>query len=483
MKENAFKPGQYSAPEKGMVIIMGRLFGTDGARGVAITELTCETAMQIGRAAAMVLTKKTSHKPTIFIGKDTRISSDILEAALVAGICSVGADVKILGVVPTPAVAYLVRANNADAGVMISASHNSVEFNGIKLFSSTGYKLSDDIEEEIEALILDNPEAIKLASHSSVGRVSVFKDAEWDYIRYLMKAVNTDFSGVRVVLDCANGSSSATAEKLFSALGAGCIMINANPDGTNINDKCGSTHMESLIEAVKANAADVGFAFDGDADRCLAVDENGELVDGDKLIAIAAKAYKAEGRLKGDTAVVTVMSNLGFTHFAKNNGVNVVTAQVGDRYVLEKMLDGNYNIGGEQSGHIIFLDESTTGDGQLSAIKILEILVKSCKKMSELASVMETYPQVMINVKIANQAKQTWKNDSEIISFIEQRESQLGGEGRILVRESGTEPLIRVMLEGKNFELINRYATEISDIIKSKVGNENYSGELSVESC
>lgn len=449
---------------------MGRLFGTDGARGIAITELTCELAMQIGRAAAIVLTKKTSHKPMIYIGKDTRISSDILEAALVAGICSVGANVTILGIVPTPAVAYLVKANKADAGIMISASHNSVEFNGIKIFSSTGYKLPDDVEEEIEELILDKPEEIVLSSGVELGCVCQFKDAQWDYIRYLMKSMKTDLKGIRVVLDCANGSASVTAEKLFSALGAKCFMINASPDGTNINDKCGSTYIEGLIKAVKEKRADIGIAFDGDADRCLAVDENGVIVDGDKIIAIVSKAYKDEDKLKNNTVVVTVMTNLGFSFFAKENEIKVVTAQVGDRYVLEKMLDGGHNIGGEQSGHIIFLDESTTGDGQLSGMKLLEILVKSGKKMSELAAVMDHYPQVMINVKISTKAKETWKNDPEITGLISQREKDLNAEGRILVRESGTEPLIRVMLEGKNFEQINNYAIEISEMIKQKVG-------------
>lgn len=449
---------------------MGRLFGTDGARGIAITELTCELAMQIGRAAAIVLTKKMSHKPTILIGKDTRISSDILESALVAGICSVGANAKILGVVPTPAVAYLVRKEKADAGVMISASHNSVEFNGIKLFSATGYKLSDDIEEEIEALILDRPQDIKLCSHGEVGRVVHHENARQVYIDYIASTVNADFSNMKVAIDCANGSSSATAEKLFSKLGVKFDLIHAEPDGININDNCGSTHMESLMKLVKDGDYDLGLAFDGDADRCLAVDENGDLVDGDKLIAICAKAYKEEGRLKNNTAVVTVMTNLGFSHFAKANNIDVITSSVGDRYVLEKMLEGGYNIGGEQSGHIIFLDEATTGDGQLSGVKVMEVLAKSGKKMSELASVMERFPQVMINVRLAPNGKEIWKNDTEITELIERCEDSLGDAGRVLVRESGTEPLVRVMLEGKDFEIINKYATEIADKINEKVG-------------
>ena len=449
---------------------MGRLFGTDGARGIAITELTCELAMQIGRAAANVLTKHSSHRPKILIGKDTRISSDILEAALCAGICSVGADAEILGVVPTPAVAYLVRKCEADAGVMISASHNSVEFNGIKLFSSTGYKLSDEIEAEIEALILDTPEKMQLVSGTDVGKISYYENAAQDYISYVESSIQTKPEGLRVAIDCANGSSSATAQELFTRLGAEVLLIHAQPDGTNINENCGSTHMEDLMQFVVENHCDIGLAFDGDADRCLAVDETGEMVDGDKLIAIAAKAYQEQGRLKQNAVVVTVMSNLGFTYFAKAQNIKMITANVGDRCVLEKMLDGGYNIGGEQSGHIIFLDEMTTGDGQLSGAKILEILKSSGKKMSELAGVMEKFPQVMVNVKIPNHRKENWKNDSEITDLIDRKETELGDAGRILVRESGTEPLIRVMIEGKDFNQINAMAMEISEKIRERAG-------------
>lgn len=449
---------------------MGRLFGTDGARGVAITELTCETAMNIGRAAAIVLTKRTKHKPTIFIGKDTRISSDVLEAALAAGICSVGANVQILGVVPTPAVAALVQQKKADAGVMISASHNSFEFNGIKLFSSTGYKLSDDIEEEIEELILDKPQEMKLVSDGEVGKITYYRDAQTDYIRYIMKCIKGNLTGLRIALDCANGSASATAKRLFEGLGASVYVINASPNGVNINDNCGSTHINNLMQFVVDKKCHAGLAFDGDADRCLAVDENGELIDGDKLIAICAKAYKEKGKLKKDTAVVTVMSNLGFKYFAKDNDIKMQTTKVGDRYVLEKMLEGGYNLGGEQSGHIIFLDEANTGDGQLSGAKVLEILAESGKKMSELASVMEHFPQVMINVKISPRDKEVWKNDSQITDLIEQYEAELGDSGRILVRESGTEPLIRVMLEGRDFSQINKFAVAIADKIKERTG-------------
>lgn len=449
---------------------MGRLFGTDGARGVAITELTCETAMQIGKAAAIVLTKTTKHKPTIFIGKDTRISSDILEAALAAGICSVGANAQLLGVVPTPAVAALVEQKKADAGVMISASHNSFEFNGIKLFSSTGHKLSDEMEEEIEELILDRPEDMKIVSGAEVGKMKHYRDAQTDYIRYIMKCIKGNLTGLRIAIDCANGSASATAKRLFEGLGADVYVINSSPDGININDNCGSTHIGNLMQFVVDKKCNAGLAFDGDADRCLAVDEKGQLIDGDKLIAICAKAYKEQGKLKKNTAVVTVMSNLGFSYFAKDNGIKMQTTKVGDRYVLEKMLEGGYNLGGEQSGHIIFLDEANTGDGQLSGAKVMEILAESGKKMSELASVMEHFPQVMINVKISPRDREVWKNDSQITDLIERYEEELGESGRILVRESGTEPLIRVMLEGKDFKQINEYAIAISDKIRERTG-------------
>lgn len=444
---------------------MGRLFGTDGARGVAITELTCEMAMNIGRAAALVLTKQTNKKPKILIGKDTRISSDILEAALVAGICSVGADAHILGVVPTPAVAILVKKYQADAGVMISASHNSVEFNGIKLFSGDGFKLQDKIEEEIEALILDYPEDMKLCCSTTVGRIYYEKNAEWDYVRHVMKTSGS-LKGVRVAIDCANGSASFCAEKLFGGLGAECYFINNKPDGTNINKNCGSTHMKELQEYVVENRCHVGLAFDGDADRCLAVDEKGEIVDGDRLLAIFSKYMRATGKLKHNTCVVTVMTNLGFFKFAKENNVVVSTTTVGDRYVLEEMQKGGYNLGGEQSGHIIFLDEAHTGDGELTGVKLLDILAHTTLKMSELSELMTSYPQVLENIVIPGESKGKWGTVDEIEEVIELCKVKLGDEGRILVRESGTEPLVRVMLEGKNYGLITEYSQRIADVIK-----------------
>ena len=445
---------------------MGRLFGTDGARGVAITELTCETAMNIGRAAALVLTKTTNRKPKILIGKDTRISGDVLEAALIAGICSVGADAHVLGVVPTPAVAMLVKKYEADAGVMISASHNPVEFNGIKLFAGTGFKLPDSIENDIEQLVLDNPESICLSSGSLIGRVIYEKNAQWDYIRYIMKTIEGDFRGLKVCIDCANGASSECAEKLFKGLGANCVFINNKPDGTNINANCGSTHMDALCKATVDNKCHVGLAFDGDADRCLACDEQGNIIDGDKLLAIFSKYMKATGKLKSNCCVVTVMTNLGFFKFAKQNGVLVATTQVGDRYVLEEMQNGGYNLGGEQSGHIIFLDEATTGDGELTAVKLLEILCKTGVKASELAGVMTSYPQILKNVEITADKKGKWKTDEEVVNTIDMYKDKLGDDGRILIRESGTEPLVRVMIEGKNFGVITEYAQNIAAAIE-----------------
>lgn len=445
---------------------MGRLFGTDGARGVAITELTTEMAMNIGRAAALVLAKECNHTPKIIIGKDTRISGDILEAALVAGICSVGANVHILGVVPTPAVAMLVRKYEADAGVMISASHNSVEFNGIKLFAGTGFKLSDEIENEIEALILDTPEKMTLKDGCEVGRVFYEKNAQWDYIRYVMKTVDSDFKGIKVAIDCANGSSSATAQRLFEGLGANCVFISNEPDGTNINENCGSTHMENLMKTVVEKKCDLGLAFDGDADRCLAVDENGNLIDGDHLLAIFSKFMKVQGKLKSNTCVVTVMSNIGFFKFAEANGINAATTGVGDRYVLERMQQFDYNLGGEQSGHIIFLDEANTGDGQLTGVKLLEVLKKTGKKASELASCMESYPQVLVNVKITADKKGMWEKNEKVQEAIAMYKEKLGDDGRILVRESGTEPLVRVMIEGKKTGIITEYAHNIAKLIE-----------------
>lgn len=450
---------------------MGRLFGTDGARGVANTELSCELAMNIGRAAAMVLTEATHRRARIVIGKDTRISSDMLESALIAGICSVGADALVLGVIPTPAVAYLVKKYSADAGIMISASHNPVEYNGIKIFNGEGYKLSDALEDKIEAIVLDQKEEPPIKSGTEIGRVIREKNAGNDYIEHLTGTMKGHIGGgLRIAVDCANGSASVTAPLLFAKLGLECEIISANPDGTNINAKCGSTHISALSRFVQENACDLGVAFDGDADRCLAVDESGKLIDGDKLIAIFAHALKAQNLLPHDTAVVTMLSNIGFFRFAEKYKINVSTTNVGDRNVLENMRENGYVLGGEQSGHIIFLSHATTGDGELTAIQLISILKKSGKKASELAAVMESYPQVLVNVKVDQDGKERLDTDLDVSGAIKMAENQLGDDGRVIVRASGTEPLIRVMLEGKDKAEIEALAKNIAGVIQEQLG-------------
>lgn len=449
---------------------MGRLFGTDGVRGIANKDLTNELAMQIGAAAATVLLKEAkSAKPTVLIGKDTRASGDMLEAALTAGLCSVGCNVLSVGIVPTPAVAYLVNKYECEAGIMISASHNPCEYNGIKIFQKTGYKLDDAIEEEIEAIILDGSETPSYKLGGDVGNRLFSKHAVKDYIDHVVATTDVRFDGMTIALDCANGSASVCAKDIFTALGAKCIMLSDTPDGTNINENCGSTHPEELMHFVKTASLDLGLAFDGDADRMLAVDENGELVDGDKVIAICAKRMKEEGRLKQDTAVVTVMSNMGFFKFCDAEGIQCARTAVGDRYVLERMLKDDYNIGGEQSGHVIFLDYATTGDGELSGVQLIETVVKSGKKLSELASVMTVYPQVLINVKVSPEGKQKYNNDEYIIAATQKAEMELMGDGRVLVRVSGTEPLVRVMLEGKDIDHIQKLGEDIAAVVKERL--------------
>ena len=449
---------------------MGRLFGTDGVRGVANESLTPELALQIGRAAAMVLLRESkSSKPTILIGKDTRASGDMLEAALTAGFTSVGCNVLSVGVVPTPAVAYLVCKYECEAGVMISASHNPCEYNGIKIFQKTGYKLDDAIEEEIEAIVLDNAEEIPVLTGGAVGNRLYCKTAVRDYVEHIVSTTDVRFDGLSIALDCANGSASVCAKEIFTSLGAKCLMLSDTPDGVNINNNCGSTHLEELMKFVKDAGLDLGLAFDGDADRMLAVDENGELVDGDKVIAICAKRMKDEGKLAKNTAVVTVMSNMGFFKFCKQNDIECAKTAVGDRYVLEKMLKDGYNIGGEQSGHVIFLDYATTGDGELSGVQLIETMVKSGKKLSELAQIMRVYPQVLINVKVTPEGKQKYNNDEYIISAVQQAEMELSGEGRVLVRVSGTEPLVRVMLEGSDIEQITKLGNCIADVVRERL--------------
>lgn len=449
---------------------MARLFGTDGVRGVAGEDLTTGLAMLIGRGAATVLTRETNHKPRILIGKDTRISGDMLEASLCAGLCSVGADVELLGVVPTPAVAYLVRKYGADAGIVISASHNPMEFNGIKIFNGDGYKLPDAIEDEIEHLVHNKTE-VELATGAAVGRVIRSDNAIDDYVNYLATCLkDADYSGLRVALDCANGASAVTAQKLFTRLGAECHFVGIEPNGTNINEDCGSTHIDSLAKFVVANGLDCGVAFDGDADRCLAVDEKGQEIDGDKIIAIIAKHMKEQGNLPANTAVVTVMSNLGFMEYMRKElKLSVATTAVGDRYVLEEMRAKGYAIGGEQSGHVILLEHSTTGDGELTAAFLLDILAKSNGKMSDLNNVYTKYPQVIINVPATAEQKAKYKEDEYIAGFVESEQQQLMGMGRVLVRVSGTEPKIRVMVEGKDPEAIEVAANRIVAMIHERV--------------
>ncbi|MBR5155802.1 MAG: phosphoglucosamine mutase [Clostridia bacterium] len=449
---------------------MGRLFETDGVRGVANEELTCELAFNIGRCAAYVLTSEIKHKPKILIGKDTRISGDMLEAALSAGLCSVGAQVVSLGVIPTPAVAYLTRKYNADAGIVISASHNSAEYNGIKIFNANGYKLNDAIEERIESLILDDSSEIKLPTGDDVGSITKCDTAVADYIKFAKETIDCDLSGLKIAIDCANGASCKTAVKVIVGLGAEPYAVSNHPNGTNINLNCGSTHTESFSEYVKNINVDIGLAFDGDADRMLAIDENGNLIDGDKIMLICAEYLKESGRLNKDTLVTTVMTNLGLILAAKEKGIKIVQTKVGDRYVLEEMLQSGYSLGGEQSGHIIFLDHNTTGDGLISALQLLSIMKKTGKKLSELAEVFQALPQTMINARVQNSRKNDYLNDEVIVSEIKNLEKEFAENGRVLIRPSGTEPFVRVMIEGPEQTLIEQKAKYLAKLIEARLG-------------
>ena len=441
------------------------MFGTDGVRGVAGSELTIELATQLGQAGAYVLTKEQEHQPTIIVGCDTRISGGMLASALMAGICSVGANAIYVGVVPTPAIAYLTRKHKVDAGVVISASHNPMEFNGIKFFNGDGYKLSDALEDEIEALIHSNMDGVTLPTGSGVGRIDYRFDLRDEYVEFMKKCVPVDLKGLKIVVDCAEGASYYTSVRTLEDLGANLIPIHITPDGTNINANCGYTHMDELQARVVYEKADLGIAFDGDADRMLAVDENGKMVDGDQLMAICGNYMKEKGTLKKNTIVVTVMTNLGFTLMGEEKGIHVEKTRVGDRYVLENMLQNGYNIGGEQSGHIIFLDDNTTGDGLLSALHLLQVMVETGRKLSDLAAVMEVLPQALVNAKVPNHKKDKFMEYAEISDAIKKVEERFGGEGRVLIRPSGTEPLVRVMIEGKNQEEIDSEAKKLADLI------------------
>lgn len=457
---------------------MGRIFGTDGARGVANTEISCTLAMDIGRAAAMVVARDHhKRKPVFLVGHDTRISHDMLESAIAAGLCSVGADVVTLGTVPTPAVAYLVANSDADAAIMLSASHNPYEFNGIKIFGAEGFKLTDEEEMEIEEIVLDHVLPYDLKWNDELGVIRSGETLVEQYIDHIVSTVEGDLSCIRVAADCANGSASATAAKIFAKLGADVTILNDEPNGVNINDNCGSTHIDVLGKYVRENGFDLGVAFDGDADRCLAVDESGELVDGDKLIAIFASQLKQEGKLANNTAVVTVMSNMGFFKFAEQTGIHVEKTSVGDRYVLQNMLEHGHCIGGEQSGHIIFREFMTTGDGQLTAVQLLRAIKKSGKKLSELAQLMQVYPQVILNVRADKEMKRMVKLDEGVLKRQQQLEEGMNGNGRILVRPSGTEPVIRIMVEGLDREAIMNAAKSMEQIIIERLGyNEDCKG-------
>ena len=444
---------------------MARMFGTDGVRGVAGTELTIELATKLGQAGAYVLTKEQEHQATIIVGCDTRISGGMLASALMAGICSVGANAIFVGTMPTPAIAYLTRKYRVDAGVVISASHNPMEFNGIKFFNSEGYKLSDALEDEIEALIKNDMDDVELPTGSGIGKIEYRFDLKDKYVEFVKKCVPVDLSGMKIVIDCAEGASHYTAVKALEDLGAELIAIHTEPDGTNINANCGSTHMDELKARVVYEKAQVGLAFDGDADRMLAVDENGNLVDGDQIMAICGMHMKNNGTLKKDTIVVTVMSNLGLTLMAQREGIHLETTKVGDRYVLENMLENGYNIGGEQSGHVIFLDDNTTGDGLLSALYLLRVMVETKQSLSSLASVMEVLPQALVNAKVPNHKKDSYMEYPEIADAITELEKKFNGEGRVLIRPSGTEPLVRVMIEGKDQKVIDEEAKKLADLI------------------
>lgn len=449
---------------------MARLFGTDGVRGIANESLTCELAVKIGQAAAAVLGGKEKKRPLVAVGMDTRISSDMLSNALSAGLCSSGADVLALGVMPTPGVAYLVRKYHADAGVVISASHNSAEFNGIKIFSANGYKLPDALEEKIEDIIFKGTKPENEIFGADVGRIIPAENAHKDYVDYLRQTVSHTLDGLKIAVDCANGAASSTAPMLFEKLGAECFILNADPNGVNINDNCGSTHMESLKKYVLNNSLDAGVAFDGDADRCLFIDEKGNEIDGDFVMAICANDMKKSGKLRHDTVIGTVMTNLGFIKFCKENGINFIPTKVGDRYVLEEMLLEDYKLGGEQSGHIIFGDCATTGDGEMTALKVLSVMYRESKSLSELASVMKKYPQVMVNVKVSAEGKINFYTDSEVKKSIENAKRLLGDRGRVVVRVSGTEPLIRVMAEGEDIEEITAIVNTAAEEIKTALG-------------
>ena len=434
---------------------------------MANEELTPLLAMQLGQAGAYVLTREKEHKPTIMVGCDTRISSDMLANALMAGACAVGANCVYVGVLPTPAIAYLTRKYKVDAGVVVSASHNPVEFNGIKFFDGDGYKLPDALEDEIEALIKNGMKDVKFPTGASVGKIKYRTDAREEYINHSMKAVNIDLRGLKIVVDCAEGASYYTSIEALKELGGEIVAIHNNPDGTNINANCGSTHMEELQARVVYEKADIGLAFDGDADRLLAVDELGNIIDGDQIMAIVGNHMKSQGKLEGNRIIATIMSNLGFFLMGEKNGIAIEQTKVGDRYVLERMREVGASLGGEQSGHIIFLDENTTGDGLLSALHLLQVMVETKESLSELSKVMEVMPQALVNAKVPNHKKEKYMDYPEIAEAIAKLDEKFAGEGRVLIRPSGTEPKVRVMIEGKDKKQIDAEAKKLAELIQN----------------
>ena len=449
---------------------MGKLFGTDGIRGVVNAGLDADLAYKVGLAAAIVLSKekKEGEKPLVTIGKDTRISGDLLKGSLIAGLCTAGADVLDLGTLPTPGVAWVTVDEGADAGIVISASHNPFEHNGIKIFNGQGFKLSDELEEKIEDIVLFGHNNVPMKSHGDIGKVSyVAPKASEDYIDHLESTIDSTLGGLRILVDCANGAASTTAARLFDRFSKlRCDVINADPDGVNINDKCGSTHMDSLAAMVKAGGYDMGIAFDGDADRCLAVDELGNLIDGDQVMAACGLDLMKKGKLSGNTIVGTVMSNLGLHVYTKEQGMKLECTSVGDRNVLERMLEKGYAIGGEQSGHTIFLEYATTGDGELTALQILALLKESGKKASELFGACPRYPQTLINIPVAdNDVKKAVMASPLLAQAIQREEAALGDSGRVLIRPSGTEALMRVMVEAATEEVAQVTARRLADLI------------------
>ena len=453
---------------------MRKYFGTDGIRRIANTELTPELVYKVAKSGAYVLSKHTDHVPTILIGRDTRLSGTLIESAMVAGFLSYGANVKLLGVIPTPAVAYLTRKLKADASVVISASHNTFEFNGIKFFSNKGMKIPDSLEEEIEEVMESGKIEELTAVRDKIGVYENCEDLIDEYVYFFRKNFDTNMDKINkedfvIGIDTANGATYKVAEKIFTSLGIRYKIINNNPNGININDKCGSTHIEFLQKYVVENKLSMGFAYDGDGDRCLAVDEKGNLIDGDKIMAIISNYLKEKGKLSKDTIVATVMSNLGLHKYTEKNGLNLEQTQVGDRYVLEEMLKNKYNLGGEQSGHIILLDYNPTGDGILTSIMLIQAVLESNKKASELAEIIKLYPQVLVNAKVNSEKKYDYNKNQEIQKAIKELEKEFAGNGRILIRPSGTEPLVRVMIEGENQQDITKKAKEMAQLIEKNM--------------